>query len=63
VKAVVVLKFFDGVTDQELREFCRGYIAGYKIPKVIQCVGELPKIDEVMDREQINALFGQQGRS
>jgi fatty-acyl-CoA synthase len=41
-KAFVALKPGQRVTEAELRDFCRGRLAGFKIPKAIE-FGELPK--------------------
>lgn len=43
VKAVVVVKPGEDVSPAELIQFCRGKIAGYKIPKTVDLVPELPK--------------------
>lgn len=43
VAAIVVPKGENSVTEQELRDFCRGQIGGYKIPKVIYFAGQLPR--------------------
>ena len=41
-KAFVALKPGQAVSEGELRDFCRGQLAGFKIPKAI-AFGELPK--------------------
>jgi acyl-CoA synthetase (AMP-forming)/AMP-acid ligase II len=41
VKAAVVRR--SGVTESELREFCRDRLAAYKIPRVFQFVDRLPR--------------------
>jgi acyl-CoA synthetase (AMP-forming)/AMP-acid ligase II len=33
----------DGVTDEELIGFCRTRLAGYKVPRAIERVGEIPR--------------------
>ncbi len=43
VHAVVVLKEGERVEPQELSDFCRRHIAGYKIPRSIEFVDALPK--------------------
>jgi len=43
VKAVVVLRPRQTVTEREIIEFCRGNLAGYKCPKSIDFVDALPK--------------------
>ena len=42
VHAIVVLRPGAGATVDELREFCRGHIAGYKIPRSVEFVASLP---------------------
>ena len=41
-KAFVALKPEQAVTEQELRDFCRARLAGFKVPKAVE-FGELPK--------------------
>ena len=43
IEAVVTLKSGATVTGDQLREFCRGKIADYKVPKAIEIWPELPK--------------------
>jgi len=43
VCAWIVLKAGVSATEEEIREFCRGQIAHYKIPRYVRFVGELPK--------------------
>jgi len=43
VKAIVVLKAGQDSSDEELRQFCRDALAGYKVPKSIDFVPELPR--------------------
>lgn len=43
VHAVVVLKPGQKVTAQEITDFCRGYLAGYKIPRSVEFVDALPR--------------------
>ena len=47
VKAVVVLESDSRgkISEGEVREFCKGKLAHYKIPKIIEFVGEIPKTD------------------
>lgn len=57
VKAVVVCKGNMKVTEEELKEYCRGKIAGYKIPKSIDFVESIPmtatgKINKPLLREK-----------
>jgi fatty-acyl-CoA synthase len=42
-KAIVVLKPGQSATEEEIIEHCRGKLAGYKIPKSVDFVEELPK--------------------
>ncbi len=43
VCAWIVLKPGTSATEEEVREFCRGQIAHYKIPRHVRLVAELPK--------------------
>ena len=43
VKAVVVLRAAGSATAEELIAFCRGHIAGYKVPKSVDFVDDLPR--------------------
>jgi long-chain acyl-CoA synthetase len=52
VKAVVVRKD-DSLTVKELREYCREELTGYKVPKYVEFVDELPKtnVGKILRRE------------
>lgn len=52
VKAVVVRKD-DSLTVKELRDFCREQLTGYKVPKYVEFVDELPKtnVGKILRRE------------
>lgn len=43
VRAVVVCKSGQSVTEEELKEFCRQYLSGYKVPTVVKFVESIPK--------------------
>ena len=43
VMAIVVLKKDMTVSEDEIIEYCREYIAGYKAPKAVEFVSELPR--------------------
>ncbi|OPY74974.1 MAG: Long-chain-fatty-acid--CoA ligase FadD13 [Syntrophorhabdus sp. PtaU1.Bin153] len=43
VTAVIVLKNGDDIAPVEFTNFCKGKIAGYKVPKVVHIVPELPR--------------------
>lgn len=45
VKAVVVLREGKEATEDEVIRFCREHLAGYKIPRSVDFVAELPKTD------------------
>jgi long-chain acyl-CoA synthetase len=55
VKAWVVLKPGKNATAEELREFCKKDLAGYKVPKEIEFRSELPKttVGKILRRELI----------
>ncbi len=52
VKAVVVRKD-DSLTVKELRDYCRTELTGYKVPKYVEFVDELPKtnVGKILRRE------------
>jgi len=45
VKAVVVLKQGEQATAQEIMDYCREHLAGYKIPRSVDFADDLPKTD------------------
>ncbi len=55
VKAWVVLKPGQSATIEELKEFCKKDLAGYKVPKHIEFRDELPKttVGKILRRELI----------
>lgn len=62
VCAWIVLRQGEGATEDEIRDFCRGQIAHYKVPKYIQFVSELPmtvtgKVQKFVMREQMIQLL------
>jgi acyl-CoA synthetase (AMP-forming)/AMP-acid ligase II len=59
VRAVVQLKPGKAAEGQEIREFCRGELAGYKIPRTVVVVEELPRSPVgKMLREKVRELYG-----
>jgi len=64
VKVAIVLKEGESATEDEIVEFCRSRLARYKVPKLIEFTGELPKslIGKVLRRvlvEQEKAKHGE----
>ena len=59
IRAVVQLKKGEPMPEQEIREFCRGQLAGYKIPRSVIFVDELP-LSPVgkMLRQKVRELYG-----
>ena len=55
VKAWVVLRTGQTATEDELREYCREKLTGYKVPKSIQFMDSLPKtmIGKILRRELV----------
>jgi long-chain acyl-CoA synthetase len=47
VKAFVVLESDarGNLSEEDIREFCKDKLASYKIPKIVEFVGEIPKTD------------------
>ncbi len=56
VKAYIVLKPNETATSEEITEFCKQYLAKYKVPKIVEFTGELPKslVGKVLKRELRN---------
>ena len=58
VKAFVVTSPDRSVTEAELIEHCRGYIASYKKPKSVDFVDALPRLpNKKIDKKQLRAPF------
>jgi long-chain acyl-CoA synthetase len=53
VKAFIVLRDDETASSEEIIEFCRGRMARFKIPRLVQFIDELPKsaIGKVLHRE------------
>jgi acyl-CoA synthetase (AMP-forming)/AMP-acid ligase II len=45
VKAVVVLEEGKSATAEEIIDYCREHLAGYKVPRTVDFVSDLPKTD------------------
>ena len=46
------------LTKDELIQFCGSLIAGYKKPRYIEFIDQLPKTDDgIIDREAVKARF------
>jgi acyl-CoA synthetase (AMP-forming)/AMP-acid ligase II len=59
VRAVVQLKKGEKMDGQEITEFCRGEMAGYKIPRSVVFVDEIPysPVGKML-RQQVRDLYG-----
>jgi long-chain acyl-CoA synthetase len=57
VKAWVVLKPGESMTEEELKEFCKERLAPYKVPRHVEFRGELPKttVGKILRRELVTA--------
>lgn len=55
VKAWVVLKPGESMTEEELKEFCKERLAPYKVPRHVEFRGELPKttVGKILRRELV----------
>jgi long-chain acyl-CoA synthetase len=53
VVKVVVVRKDDSLTVKELRDYCREELTGYKVPKYVEFVDELPKtnVGKILRRE------------
>lgn len=63
VCAWVILRPGETMTDEELREYCRGQIAHYKVPRYVRFVEEMPmtvtgKVQKFVMREQMVDALG-----
>ena len=56
VKAVVVVG--DNVTADDLEQFCRSRLAGYKCPRLIEFAEALPRCGTAVDRDRLDARYG-----
>lgn len=56
VKAVACLKKGQQATEQEIREYCRKYLASYQVPKTVDFVEKLPK-DPVYGKVSLKELM------
>jgi len=65
VHAVVVLQPGGEATGEQLREFCRGQIAGYKLPRSVAFVDALPisGAGKVLKRELRRQHWDDAGRN
>jgi acyl-CoA synthetase (AMP-forming)/AMP-acid ligase II len=57
VKAVIVLKPGKQATSEEIMEYCRGKLASYKKPAIVEFVDALPK--NAMQKVLKNILRGE----
>jgi len=50
---LVVVKKTDSLTEQDVQDFCRENLTGYKCPRVIEFTDELPKtnVGKILRRE------------
>jgi acyl-CoA synthetase (AMP-forming)/AMP-acid ligase II len=61
IRAVVQLNPGEELEEQEVRDFCRGELAGYKIPRTVVFIDELPRSPVgKMLRQQVRDLYGNQ---
>ncbi|MCM8832754.1 MAG: AMP-binding protein [Candidatus Omnitrophica bacterium] len=44
IKAVIVPKEGEEITEKEIIDFCKKHLASYKVPKIVEFRKELPKI-------------------
>jgi acyl-CoA synthetase (AMP-forming)/AMP-acid ligase II len=43
VKAVIVLRAGHALTGAEVQEWCRAHLAGYKRPRYVEFIAEMPR--------------------
>ena len=62
VTAVVVLEPNQRLTLDEMKDFCRGKISGYKIPKILKIVDEIPRnITGKVKKLELRDRFSKEG--
>ncbi|GAV24510.1 long-chain fatty acid--CoA ligase [Carboxydothermus islandicus] len=65
VKAYIVVKEGETLTEQEVIEFCNAHLARYKVPRLVEFRSELPKtaVGKVLRRllreEELKKLGGE----
>lgn len=65
-KAIIITKNGRGITEKEVLAFCRGRIAQYKVPRIVEIRESLPKIGSgkidkkalEMEEERLHEIFG-----
>jgi acyl-CoA synthetase (AMP-forming)/AMP-acid ligase II len=58
IEAAVTLKNASKITDHELTEHCRKYLANYKVPKRIRLISFLPRdASGHVDRETVRRIY------
>ncbi len=57
IRAVVVPESGQSVTPEEVRSFCEGKIARFKLPKDVIFAEELPEADGQVDREAVRSRY------
>jgi len=56
VKSFVVVKPGESLTEDEIVEFCKGQLAAYKVPRIIEFRAELPKsaVQKILRRKLVD---------
>jgi acyl-CoA synthetase (AMP-forming)/AMP-acid ligase II len=58
VKAIVVLRADERVSEDALVEWCRARIASYKKPRSVEFVDALPRLGLAVDYDELDSRFG-----
>ncbi len=55
IKAWIVINSGSQITEQDVRAWCRKYLAGYKVPALVEFIDELPRtsVGKILKRELI----------
>lgn len=62
VKAVLVLKQGEALTEKEVIEYCKQNLASYKKPKYVDFVNSLPRTDfGKINKQELKKLYGDRG--
>jgi len=56
IKAIISLKEGEEATEVEIKEFCREYMADYKVPRQVSFMDSLPRIAGKIDKKSLRRL-------
>jgi acyl-CoA synthetase (AMP-forming)/AMP-acid ligase II len=58
-RAIIVTSNGDGLTDKDIRMFCKGRLANYKIPRIVEIRDSLPRVSSgKIDKKALGKMYG-----